>query len=301
ALYDLEDDVEETTDLAEQHPEIVERLQQLADEARRELGDVGRLGEEQRPAGWVDNVEAFRAPGLPAYRAAPTDAIPVITRGLGLANFTEASTSGWAGTSSVALDPEDAKQFFVSQVDGDSVLHNTFDDPAGKKAVRLVTTESYGDIDLHVEFLISEGSNSGVYLMGRYEVQILDSFGKSDEEIGVHDCGAIYERWNEEEPDRKKRGFEGSVPLSNASRPAGEWQSLDIVFRAPRFNEEGKKTTNATFVSVKLNGQLIHENEVCTGPTRGGIAQEAATGPLVFQGDHGPVALRNIWVRKAAE
>lgn len=295
-LYDLEADVAETTNLADQHPDIVKKLSALADEARAELGDVGRLGSEQRPAGWVDNVTAFRLPGLPETRACPTDADPIVTGGLGLSNFKPASEEGWGPTSAVALDPENSKALFVSQVEGDAVIHNTAADPTGKIAAMLETEAEYRDIELHVEFLISEKSNSGVYVMGSYEVQILDSFGKADDKIGVHDCGAIYERWNEDEPDPKKRGFEGSIPNQNATRPAGEWQSLDIVFRAPRFDDSGAKIENAMFISVRHNGVLIHENEECTGPTRGG-RPEAAAGPIAFQGNHGPVAFRNVWVR----
>ncbi len=300
-LYDLEVDKEEATNLAAEHPDVVARLMEIADRARDELGDVGRPGREQRPAGWVDNVEAFRLPGLPATRACPTDAEPIVTTGVGLANFAENSTAGWAATSSVALDPDNAKRLFVSPVEGSAVIHNTASEPAGKKGSALKTTKEYGDFELHAEFLVSEGSNSGIYLMGRYEVQILDSFGISDSELGVHDCGAIYERWNENAEDRTKRGYEGSVPKTNASRPAGEWQSLDIRFRAPRFDSGGKKTSDATFESVKLNGVLIHEDETCSGPTRGGMGKEAALGPVMIQGNHGPVALRNVWVRGLAE
>lgn len=297
ALYDLEVDKEEMANLAADHPEVVARLMKIADEAREELGDIGRLGREQRPAGWVDNVESFRMPGLPATRACPTDADPIVTKGIGLANFSEESTKGWAATAAVSLDPEDTKIFFVSPVDGDKVIHNTATDSSGKKGAALKTTKEYGDLELHTEFLISEGSNSGIYVMGRYEVQILDSYGKSDNEIGVHDCGSIYERWNEDEEDKTKRGYEGSIPTSNASRPAGEWQSLDIRFKAPQFNADGEKTSDATFLSVKLNGIVIHENETCSGPTRGGMGTEAAQGPIMIQGNHGSVALRNVWVR----
>ncbi len=300
-LYDLEVDKEESKNLAADHPDVVARLMGIADEARESLGDAGRLGREQRPAGWVDNVEAFRMPGLPGMRACPSDAESIVTTNVGLAHFLEESTEGWGVTSAVALDPEDGANLFVSPVEGTAVIHNTALDPAGKKGLALKTTKECGDMELHVEFLVSEGSNSGIYVMGRYEVQILDSYGKSDDEIGVHDCGAIYERWNEAEEDKKKRGYEGSVPISNASRPAGEWQSLDITFKAPRFNADGEKTSDATFLEVKLNGIVIHENETCTGPTRGGMGKEAAKGPIMIQGNHGPVALRNVWMRELGE
>lgn len=83
----------------------------------------------------------------------------------------------------------------------------------------------------------------------------------------------------------------------NASKPAGDWQTFDITFRAPRFDAEGKKTENAKFIKVLHNGQLIHENIEMTGPTRGAkIPGEAATGPILIQGDHGSVAYRKLTI-----
>jgi hypothetical protein len=126
-----------------------------------------------------------------------------------------------------------------------------------------------------VEFCVPKGSNSGIYLQNRYEVQVLDSYGKAVE--NAHDCAAIYERWD----DAAKRGFEGSVPLVNASKPAGEWQSFDITFLAPKFDSDGKKVANAKFVKVEHNGQVVHESIEATGPIR-------------LQGDHRTVAYRNL-------
>jgi len=295
-LYDLEADVEEENNLAADHPEIVEKLTLLAEKGREDLGDIGRPGREQRPAGWLDNVESLRIPGLPGDRWFPSDSIPLITPGAGVSAWTPESLSGWAAASSVALDVENPKQLAVSAVEGDAVLHNLADDPSGKKGEALQSKQSFGDLELHVEFQIASGSNSGVYLMGQYEVQIIDSFGKPDAELSYGDHGGIYQRWDEE---RDPKGYEGTPPKTNASRPAGEWQSLDIVFEAPRFDDKGAKIKPATFVEVKLNGTVIHENVTCSGPTRGGLSpDETATGPLVFQGNHGPVGFRNVWVRE---
>ena len=297
-LFDLEKDVAEKTNLAEKHPDIVKKLTALAEIGREELGDINRPGAGQRAAGWVDNVAALRLPGLPSERGTPSDAVPLLSSGMGLSAFEKSSTEGWGEVSSVSLNLENSKQLALSAVPGDNVIHNAAADPTGKKGKALSTAEEFGDMELHVEFLLAEKSNSGVYVMGRYEVQIFDSYGKTDEEIGKHDCGAIYERWNEAEPDKTKRGYEGMPPKKNVTRPPGEWQSMDIVFRAPRFDTEGKKIANATFESVKLNGILLHENVSCTGPTRGGKeGKEAPVGPVVFQGDHGPVAFRNLWLR----
>ncbi len=89
-----------------------------------------------------------------------------------------------------------------------------------------------------------------------------------------------------------------SPPRVNAARPFGEWQTLDVVFHAPRFDADGKKTADARFVKVVLNGQVIHEDVAVKTPT--GHAwrnKEVARGPILLQADHGPVAFRKIRVR----
>src|SRR6185295_1202024 len=87
------------------------------------------------------------------------------------------------------------------------------------------TEESYGDVQVHVEFMVPKGSNSGIYLMGQYEVQVFDSFGK--DKLTQGDAGAIYS---------------ARAPEKNFAKAPGEWQTFDITFRAPRFYENGKKT-----------------------------------------------------------
>ena len=162
--------------------------------------------------------------------------------------------------------------------------------PQGRTA-NLVTTEKFGDVELYLEFMLSKGSNSGVYLQGLYEVQIFDSFG-SVEPMRTSDGGAIYHRWI----DNKSEG--GSPPAVNASRRPGEWQSYQIWFRAPRFDAGGKKTENARFIRVLHNGLLVQDNVEAEGPTRAHMnLVEAPLNPLMLQGDHGPVAFRNIHIR----
>lgn len=293
-LFNLDSDPIEFENLAAENPAIVARLNSLAEQAREKLGDIGRLGTEQRPAGWLDDVQALRVAKLPSRRGFPTDAIPLLVPGTGTTHWNPQLLEGWASASSVALNVDNRKLLFAATIPGDAVLHNTATDPAGRKAANIRTAKNYGDIEAHVEFQIASKSNSGVYLMGRYEIQILDSFGKTV--IKEHDAGAIYQRWDEA---RTPKGYEGHAPVTNAARPAGEWQSLDIKFRAPRFDKAGKKIADAEFLSVKLNGVLLHQNITCSGPTRGAVFEnEAATGPLMIQGDHGPVALRNVWIRE---
>jgi hypothetical protein len=144
--------------------------------------------------------------------------------------------------------------------------------------VDIYSNAKFGDARIEVEVMVPKGSNSGIYVHGEYEIQVLDSFGK--EKIGAGDMGAIYS---------------ASLPKVNASKAPGEWQKYIIEFRAPKFDGAGKKTANAEFVKVELNGKLIHENVVMKGPTPTGVSgKEAAEGPIMFQGDHGPVAYRNL-------
>jgi hypothetical protein len=172
-----------------------------------------------------------------------------------------------------ALDSANPSQLTVSEP-GDQLVN------AKGQGVDLYSQEKYGDSRIELELMIPKGSNSGVYVMGEYEIQVFDSHGKT--RLGGGDMGAIY----------------GATPPSvNACKAPGEWQKYEIVFRAPQFDAAGEKTANARFESVTLNGQVIQKDVEMKGPTPGGVTgKEAAAGPLMFQGDHGPVAYRNIKV-----
>lgn len=200
----------------------------------------------------------------------------------------EGASHDWIEIGSVALDPGDSKLFVFD--DGDGVLTNG---RRGRTA-NFFTNLLHGDCELHIEFCVPKGSNSGVYFMSHYEIQVLDSYGKPAEKLRYEDCGGIYQRYDE----AAGRGYEGHPPPVNASKAPGEWQSFDISFRAPRFDASGKKTANAKFVKVVHNGVTLHENVEVTGPTRAAAGgPEKAMGPLMIQGDHGPVAYRNIRIR----
>src|SRR5687768_13999026 len=105
-------------------------------------------------------------------------------------------------------------------------------EPSDKNKAHLLTTMEHGDIDLELEFMMAKGSNSGVYLQGRYEIQLYDSWGETNPKSS--DCGAIYQRWDESKPEGKK-GYEGHPPAQNVSKAPGLWQHYRIVFQAPRF------------------------------------------------------------------
>lgn len=138
-----------------------------------------------------------------------------------------------------------------------------------KSGANIRTAQTFNDFKLHVEFRVPVGSNSGVYLRGRYEVQITDGYGQ---EPSVIDLGGIY-------------GF--VKPLEMPAKKAGEWQSYDI-------------TLVGRVVTVMLNGKTtIYKNEI-PGITGGAIdSNESEAGPIMFQGDHGPIEFRNITIASA--
>lgn len=194
----------------------------------------------------------------------------------------------WTIVGDSVLDPKDEKRLATKEGRGVAI-----NGERGRTS-HLFTKTEHGDIQAHIEFMVPKGSNSGVYFQGRYEIQILDSWGVEQPKHG--DCGGIYHRWRlGKVPKGTPRGYEGRPPRVNASKKPGEWQSFDVVFRAPRFDDDGNKIANAVFVKVVHNGVLIHENQEVTGPTRAApFLDEQPKGPLMLQGDHGPVAYRNI-------
>jgi hypothetical protein len=134
------------------------------------------------------------------------------------------------------------------------------------KGSDLLTEVKLEDFKLHIEVNYPEGSNSGIYLRGRYEVQVQDDYGK-------------------EPHSRYMGGVYGHItPTANAAKPAGEWQVFDI-------------TLLGRWVTVELNGKVIIDNQEIPGITGGALdSREGEPGPIMLQGDHGPVSYRNIVV-----
>jgi hypothetical protein len=198
----------------------------------------------------------------------PSDAIVLFSESTGLKNWenSEGEPAGWT-------------------VSGD---HFTVKPGEGT----IQTKENFGSIQLHIEWrspeeVVGEGQgrgNSGIFLMGKYEVQVLDSYNNRTYSNGQ--AASIYKQY---------------IPLANATRPPGEWQVYDIVFIAPEFNSDGSVASPAR-VTVFHNGVLAQYDVALKGPTVyiGKPEYEAHEGklPLVLQ-DHGnPVSFRNIWVRE---
>lgn len=230
--------------------------------------------------------EKEEATPKPERTEAPSE-LPFTTISLDdLSAFKEVA-GNWSVAGSVLSDH--TQDIHILAETGTGVLVNQNDDTNKDD---LYTAWEHGDLEINLEFMIPKGSNSGIYFQGRYEVQLLDSWLKEVPTPG--DVGGIYERWDESKPEGQQ-GYDGHAPKINAAKAPGLWQQFHIIFRAPRFDAASNKTENARFEKVELNGVLIHQDVVLSGPTRGAFFEdEAPTGPLVIQGDHGPVAFRNI-------
>ena len=152
----------------------------------------------------------------------------------------------------------------------------------------IVSKVAYGDAHIHLEWREpdmpgktgQEKGNSGVYIHGCYELQVLDSYGVDP--VGLGDCGAIYSLY---------------PPRVNACKPPLEWQTYDIYLRAARM--DGDTVVEPAIVTILQNDQVIHNNQILPHHTPGGVySKVVAEGPLMLQ-DHGnPVSFRNIWIEK---
>jgi hypothetical protein len=200
-------------------------------------------GEVRYPDGKLHHFEGRRAPAL-AAAGAPKWGAPVTM-------FDGKSLDGWS-----LRDPK-AKM-------GWAVVNAELAVVQPKGNADLVSAKTFQDMKLHLEFNVEPKSNSGVYLRGRYEIQILDDPTKATEE---HGCGALYSR---------------IAAKVDATKPAGEWQTLDITLVGRR-------------LTVVLNGKTVIDDAEVAGITGGAINPwEDEPGPLMLQGDHGKVRFRNI-------
>jgi hypothetical protein len=211
----------------------------------------------------------------------------------------------WVVCDAVRLDPSDPARLVPSGKGGSSdAVMLCGDDGRGSD---IMTVESFSDYQLHLEFNVPKGSNSGVYNRGLFEIQVFDSFGKP--ELGFHDCGSLYER---------------AFPHENLSKPPGQWQSFDITLKGKklsltwngkpvyqdqdirygetdreafeRLNRENAQKPEALRVKLREEkGRYV--GYFGEGGTRGGLDGPDRPGPILLQGDHGPVAYRNLRIR----
>jgi len=155
----------------------------------------------------------------------------------------------------------------------------------------VITPDNYTDFRLYLEFNVNisdnpnpnpeQDGNSGVYIQQRYEIQIQNAFGIAEEDFKHTYCGSIYKF---KKPDHL------------VAKPAGEWQTYDIVFRAARFDGD-TKTENAR-ITVYHNGTLIHDDVELSNKTGAGRAEGPEPGPIKLQGHNNPVQYRNVWVQR---
>ena len=206
-----------------------------------------------------------------------------------LAAFINPSAS-WRIAGDVMADLKENNKLVTTP--GTGVLVNLPE--GGQPGKDLFFNFKHGDADIELDYMMAKGSNSGIYLQGRYEIQLLDSWGVINPKSS--DNGSLYERWDEARPVGQK-GYDGHPPRQNASRAPGLWQHLKVSFQAPRFDALGKKIENAKILSLVLNGVMVHENLELSAETRGAVSNiEVAQDALRIQGDHGAVAFRNMVV-----
>jgi hypothetical protein len=204
-----------------------------------------------------ETVRHFTGQRMPPMPEAPD--LSKIKYGKEVKLFNGKDLTGWK-----LMDAEKKANGF-KVVDGQMV-----NDPVQPKAGEhiqygnLSTEQKFDDFNLKLEVNVPEGNNSGIYLRGLYEIQVVDSYGK---ELDSHNMGALYSR---------------VTPSQAAEKPAGEWQTFDI-------------TLVDRHVTVIFNGKKIIDNQPALGPTGGAISSDVlASGPIYLQGDHGNVAYRNI-------
>lgn len=229
----------------------------------------------QAPSIPTDWPQHSRERPLPTVQVAPAQRLPVARPPNAVSLFDGTNLGGWQRA--------DGKPAGWALVAGDAMQ-------VTKGAGDVQTKATFGDVELHVEWASpkpAEGSdqdrgNSGVFLMGTYEIQVLDSYRNVTYADGS--AASIYGQF---------------PPKVNVSRAPGEWQTFDITFTRPRFAASGALVSPAR-VTVRHNGVLVHDNVALLGPTtnmrRAPYEKHADWLPLKLQ-DHGhPVKFRNIWV-----
>jgi len=196
----------------------------------------------------------------------------------------------WDVAGDATLNPDNSRRLIDKP--GTGVL---IDDKEGKCPSLVTKRRDYRDVEVHVEFMVAKGSNSGVIFHGNYEIQILDSYGVK--KLTAGHCGGVYPR--AESKPAYHHIDKGSPPRVNAAKRPGEWQTMDIIFQSPRFDKDGKKTAHARFVKVVHNGKVIQEDvEVPYACGTNWNRKQYPQGPIIIQGDYGPIAVRNVRIKE---
>lgn len=225
---------------------------------------------------------------------APADDAPSSTVGLAppdkaVVLFDGSNLNAWKPFSWQWVNPKDDQKEVQWKILDDKAMEIAFEFEGKRRKQFLCTKQKFGSYRLHLEFqLPSEGSgNSGVFFGPMYELQILNSAGK--ENIGMGDCGAIYQI---------------RVPDTNAAQGPGVWQTIDLEYRAAEIGKNGFMTEKgAARVTVQLNGKLIHDDfRLSLRRNKYAAFPEEPTSPIILQEHGSKVKFRNIWVvEKPAE
>ncbi len=207
---------------------------------------------------------------------------PTATSPQAVSLFNGRDLSGWVPEGRVkrnfwkvgtaAVDPANPKKLIVTPGGSDLVT-------AGIVGADLRTERTFGDAIIELDFMLPRDSNSGIFLMGEYELQT------------SHDAPG-------DPPDMKLGAIVRTAPpLTQVNITPGDWNHYSIEYRAPRFDAAGRKTANLRIVRITLNGGVVQRDLDVAGPTPGGLTEkEHPTGPLILQGSEGPAAFRNITV-----
>ena len=243
---------------------------------------LGISAQQYKPAGYKDDRTAKMEPAMTEFYAPKPPKVEV-------------------GKACVTTAPSDASVLF----DGSNLdaWRSDYGEPAGwtvngdgtmtvnTEAGNIATRDVFGDFQLHIEWRVPENiqgsgqgrGNSGVFLQGRYEVQILESY--ENETYVNGQAASIYKQ---------------SAPLVNPSRKQGEWNTYDIIYTAPTFKADGTYRTNP-IVTVLFNGVLVQNNTMILGTTEYiGMPTFGAhgDGPILLQNHGNPICFRNIWIRR---
>jgi hypothetical protein len=164
------------------------------------------------------------------------------------------------------------------------VLVNVPPSERGRHGIDLVSDITLGSHELYIEFMVPKGSNSGVYIIGQYEIQVFDSFGVNPP--SKTDCGGIYNI---------------IAPSENASLPPGVWQCFHVIFHKAKVDKSGKVLQKPR-ITVYHNGKLVIDNQEIEGVTGAALNDNVIEqGPLYLQGNHGMVFYRNIYYKLIEE
>ncbi|KAA3611457.1 MAG: DUF1080 domain-containing protein [Planctomycetota bacterium] len=178
------------------------------------------------------------------------------------------------------IDLKHPEQF--KTMPGNGALINVGKGPSSNYQSRY----SFSDMELELDFMLPRGGESGIYLMGCYEIQLRDQSSQGDP--AASDCGGV----------TPSGSWPGRPPAISVYQGPGVWHSLKIRFEAPRFDHDGSKKRNARLSRVILNDTVIHQNVALPGPTDGApVSSERPFGPIVIEGTSGPVAIRGVMVK----